>query len=158
MELFSVNASLFWFLLGVVFLVLEAVTPGFFLIFFGLGAWVVSLVLFFTPMGHNIQWLLFIVVSVASLLVFRRKFKALFQGRLAKADNMDDPVINDRYIGREVLIIQEAGPDQPGLAELDGTNWRARSEGPVIPAGRRARVLRLDGLTLVVTPTGNGTD
>lgn len=149
----EINPSLFWFLLGVAFLVLEAVTPGFFLMFFGLGAWVVSLAVLFPPVaaGSHLQWLIFIVVSVLSLLIFRRKVKSLFQGRLAKNDNMDDPVAQAQYLNREVLVIKAVGPDQPGLVELNGTNWQARTDGPLLSPGQRARVIRLEGLTLILS-------
>ena len=152
MEMFSINASLFWFLLGVFFLVLEAMTPGFFLMFFGLGAWATSAVVFFLPLGQSWQWLVFIVVSVAALLIFRRKVKMLFQGRLAENDNLEDAVFRDQYIGREVVILEEVSSARPGLAELNGTNWQARTEGPPIAAGERARVVNLDGLTLILEP------
>lgn len=151
MEILAINPSLFWFLLGVAFLVLEALTPGFFLMFFGLGAWLVSLTIFFLPLGPQWQWLIFIVVSVVSLLIFRRKVKTFFQGRLAKNDNLDDPVARSQYLGREVLIIKETGPDQPGLAELNGTNWQARTDGPLLAPGQRARVIGLEGLTLILS-------
>lgn len=152
MEMFGLNASLFWFLLGVFLLVLEALTPGFFLMFFGLGAWVTSALAFFIPLGYNPQLLIFSVVSVTSLLVFRRKLKALFKGRAASDDNLEDAVVRDQYVGREVLVMREVGPASPGLAELNGTNWQARTDGPPIPAGERATVVRLDGLTLVLSP------
>jgi len=153
MEMFSINASLFWLLLGIFFMVLEALTPGFFLAFFGLGAWVISAMVFFLPsMGQNLQWFVFLVVSVASLLIFRRKLKTFFHGRLADNDNLEDAVLRDQYIGREVLILQEVGAARPGLAEFNGTNWQARTEGPPIAAGERATVVRIDGLTLVLEP------
>ncbi|MDR0882412.1 MAG: NfeD family protein [Candidatus Adiutrix sp.] len=148
---FTLEPGLCWFLLGIVFLVLEALTPGFFLVFFGLGAWVVSLLLLFLNLDQIAQWLIFIAVSVAALLIFRQKFKALLRGRLAQSDNLDDPVVSSRYLGREVSILKEAGPGQPGLAELDGTNWQVRTDGPHLPAGARAKVVGLDGLTLIVT-------
>ena len=151
MEVFSIDASLFWFLLGVALLVLEALTPGFFLMFFGLGAWVTGALVYFLPLPQSGQWLIFLAVSVAALLVFRRKVKLFFEGRLAKNDNMDDPIVRDQYIGRDVLILKDISPDQPGLAELNGTNWQARSAGGAsIAAGARARVTALEGLTLIV--------
>ncbi len=150
MEMFGLNAILFWFLLGVVFLFLEALTPGVFLVFFGIGAWVTGTVVFFAPPGQSTQWLIFMIVSVVTLALLRRKLQTLFHGRLAKTDNLDDPVFTDRYVGQRVLVLEETGPDQPGLAELNGTNWGARTEGPTLPAGARARVVRLDGLTLII--------
>jgi len=151
MEVLNINPSLFWFLLGVAFLVLEALTPGFFLMFFGLGAWLVSLAFFFLPIGPHSQWLLFIVVSVAGLLIFRQKVKSLFQGRLAKNDNMEDAIAQAQYLNREVTVLKEVGPQEPGLVELNGTNWQALTDGPVLAPGQRARVIRRDGLTLILT-------
>lgn len=139
-----------WFLIGIFLLVLEAATPGFFLMFFGFGALVVSALLLVVPLGDNWQWALFLVTSVSSLLVFRKKIKVIFTGRMAKNDNIDDPVISEQYIGREVTILKDVSKEQPGLAELNGTNWEARTEGPSLAAGKRARVLRLEGLSLVL--------
>jgi membrane protein implicated in regulation of membrane protease activity len=154
MEMFGMNAILFWFLLGVVFLFLEAMTPGVFLVFFGLGAWATGAVVLVAPLGPSAQWLIFMVVSVVALILLRRKLQTLFQGRLARTDNLDDPVFTERYLGQRVLVLEETGPGQPGLAELGGTNWGARTEGPAIPAGARARVVRLDGLTLIIEAEG----
>lgn len=150
MEMFGINASLFWFIVGVVLLVLEALTPGFFLVFFGLGAWVTAALAFFLPLGVNLQWIVFMAVSIISLLVLRRKLKSLFKGKSAEAGNMDDPVFSSQYIGREVTILKDVGPGEPGLAELNGTNWRARTEGPILKAGSLAVVVRLDGLALIL--------
>jgi membrane protein implicated in regulation of membrane protease activity len=151
MEILGFNPTLFWFVLGLVFLALEAATPGFFLIFFGIGAWAVSLLLLALNIPPGLQLAIFMAVSVFSLMALRRKLKSLFQGRLAKNDNMDDPVFSGRFIGREVLVLEEVGRDA-GLAELNGVNWQARTEGPVLAAGARGLVRRIDGLTLIITP------
>lgn len=150
MDSFNISPSFMWFLIGIFLLVLEAATPGFFLMFFGFGALVVSALLLVAPLSENWQWALFLVLSVTSLLVFRKKIKVLFTGRMAKTDNIDDPVISEQYIGREVSILKDVSKEHPGLAELNGTNWEARTEGPALAAGKRARVLRLEGLSLVV--------
>ena len=151
MDFMNISPSLMWFLIGIFLLMLEALTPGFFLMFFGFGALVVSLVTLAAPIGEAFEWSIFLVVSVASLLIFRKRLRTLFQGRMAKNENMHDPVVSEQYIGREVLILEEVSKDKPGLAELNGTNWQARTEGPILAAGRRARVLRLEGLSLVVS-------
>ncbi|MDR1045799.1 MAG: NfeD family protein [Candidatus Adiutrix sp.] len=150
MEIMGLEASLFWFILGVVFLVLEALTPGFFLMFFGLGAWLVSALTCFVPLGRNWQWLIFIGLSVAGLLIFRRRLKSVFRGRPAEDAPLDDPIFINQYVGREVVVLRDVVPGRPGLAELNGSNWQARTENQNIAAGQRARVLRLEGLTLVL--------
>ncbi len=150
MEIFGLDASLFWFIAGVFLLALEAVTPGFFLLFFGLGAWVAAAAAFFLPVSLSGQLLIFMAVSVLTLIILRRKLKYLFEGRLAPKDKIDDPVFTSQYLGREVTIVRRAGPVEPGLAELNGTNWRARTEQGVVEAGCQATVERLEGLTLIV--------
>ena len=149
MEVFSFNAVLFWFVLGIVFLVLEALTPGLFLLFFGLGAWAAA--------GARLagvelvgQGLIFLAVSLVSLAVFRKKLQAFFAARPSRNEDMDDPVVSGQYLGLEVTVIGETTPGRPGLVELNGTNWKARSEGDVLKPGDLARVLRREGLTLVV--------
>ncbi len=155
MEILSINAGLFWFLLGVALLVLEALTPGFVIMFFGVGAWAVSLTLLLIPLNVNQQVLVFIVVSVACLLLFRHKLRSFFFGRMARTDNMDDPVFTSQYIGREVVVIEEVRPDSPGLVELNGTNWNAKSEkNESFAPGDRVKVVRMEGLTLIVAPIG----
>ncbi len=57
---------------------------------------------------------------------------------------------------REIGEIREpiaagSGPDSNGLVFVHGELWRAVSDEP-IPRGTRVRVLRVDGLTLVVEP------
>ena len=79
MELFNFDSSLFWFILGVIFLVLEVMAPGFFLIFFGMGAWATAGLMFFMPVPINMQWAIFIVVSVSTLIILRRRLKDLLK-------------------------------------------------------------------------------
>lgn len=150
MEIFSINASLFWFLFGVAFLVFEMITPGFVLLFFGLGAWVVSGLIYFLPIAPSFQVLVFISSSIFLLFVLRRKLKVVFKGRQNTDNNFDDAVIKGQYIGREVTILEEISPDKPGRAELNGTSWQAKTAGPSFAIGARAKVVQLDGLTLVL--------
>lgn len=144
------NVTLVWFIAGIVFLVLEALTPGFFLIFFGLGACVVAGLNFFVPLPSFIQWIIFMAVSVGSLMALRKRLKVIFEGRLAKNDNIDDPVFSSQYIGREVLVLKDIAPGQPGLVELNGTNWQAASTENSFASGERVKVKAIDGLTLVL--------
>ena len=149
MEVFSLNATLFWFILGVVFLVLEALTPGLFLLFFGLGAWAAGgggL----AGLGLMAQGLIFLTVSLVSLVIFRKKLQAFFAARPSRSEDFDDPVVSGQYLGREVTVIGATAPGRSGLVELNCTNWNARSEGGVLEPGDQVRVLRREGLTLIV--------
>ena len=48
--------------------------------------------------------------------------------------------------------------DGHGRAFLEGTWWSTRTAGPPLPEGAIARVVDLDGLTLVVEPPTEGDD
>ncbi|MGL4209476.1 MAG: NfeD family protein [Candidatus Adiutrix sp.] len=150
MDMFdAINSTLFWFILGIIFLVLEVTTPGFFLIFFGFGAWVVSILVWLLPLSPGLQWVVFMAISIAALVTFRRRLKVFFEGRLGKKEKASDPVFDNQFLGRDVLVLGETTPNS-GLVELNGTNWQARTLEGVLPLGSRAVVTKIDGLTLIV--------
>jgi membrane protein implicated in regulation of membrane protease activity len=151
MEIFG-SVKLFWFALGFVFLILEVLTPGIVFLFFGLGSWLVLLLLlaFDLPMGA--QWGVFTVVSVLLLLTLRKHVTRLFSSKkTGRADSLQEPMVAGSYIGRIVEIVEDVSPDKPGLAELNGTNWRATSLVD-LPKGARAKIKEVRDLTLEVEP------
>jgi membrane protein implicated in regulation of membrane protease activity len=133
------------------FFVLEVATPTFFLMFFGAGALAAALSALAIPGATIAQWSAFLLVSVAGLFLFRRKLRFFLGRERAGNDSFGDPVFSERYLGREVAVVKPITPEQDGLAELDGTNWRARSEAGAFGEGDRARVERIEDLTLVVS-------
>jgi membrane-bound serine protease (ClpP class) len=57
-------------------------------------------------------------------------------------------------VGERAVAIERCDPD--GSMRMRGEIWRARSETPV-ERGETVEVVAVDGLTLVVRPTGSGT-
>src|SRR5947207_3344904 len=93
------NPILVWFLVGLGMFLLELVSPGFFILFFGIGAWLVALICFFKPLSLNAQLLLFIVVSLISLVILRNRLKGILTGHV-KAEQ--DPTKDmDDFIGQK---------------------------------------------------------
>ena len=132
-----------WLLLGILLLVLELMTPGgFFVLFFGAGAIVVGLLAAAgLAGGASMQWLLFGVISVAALLIFRKPLQRRTETKLSHAV--------DSIPGEVAVAMGTIGLQQIGKAELRGTAWSARNIGDaVITPGQRCRVERVDGLTL----------
>lgn len=135
-----------WLIAGSVLLVVEIITPGgFYILFFGIGAILVGLLaLAGMPGPAWMQWLLFGVVSTATLAVFRRPLLRKF--------NVADRNV-DTMIGETAVALNEIHADSIGKAELRGSVWNARSaSGADIAAGQRCRVERVDGLTLHLRP------
>jgi membrane protein implicated in regulation of membrane protease activity len=152
MEYFG-DGKTFWFVLGFVFMILEIVTPGVFFLFFGLGAWL-TLVIFAIFPGCPVWflWVIFIVTSVASLVLLRQKVVILLaQRKVRKTDSLSEPMVAERFIGKEVEVLADILPGKPGTVEFNGTRWQAKSDAP-LNTGARAKVIAVDDLTLVVSP------
>jgi membrane protein implicated in regulation of membrane protease activity len=141
----------FWFVVGFVFLVLEMATPGIVFVFFGLGAWLVMGLLLLAPLGPVLQVLIFIASSSAFLVLLRKHLKTvLYKARAQrKVDSLSERMVANKYLGREVEVIEDINPGYPGKIELNGTNWTAKSE-VAFSAGQRARVVDVSGLVVTV--------
>lgn len=132
-----------WILGGLALLALELLTPGgFFIIFFGIGALIVGLLSGLGLLGTGwAEWLLFSAVSVVSLLLFRKPLLDWMKRR----EPQRPPV--DSLVGETAVVTEDVSPGGIGKAELRGTSWNVRArEG--LRRGQRARVERVDGLTL----------
>jgi inner membrane protein len=134
-----------WVLVGLGLLGFEVLTPGgFFMLFFGLAAVVVG-ALAGSGLTRPIwlQWLLFSLLSVGSLLVFRRRLLAWLQSPEARGVAS--------LVGDVAVLLADLPPGTVGKAELRGATWSVRHDGPeTLARGRRCRVDRVDGLTLHV--------
>jgi hypothetical protein len=138
-----------WIVLGFGFLAAETLTPGgFFVFFFGLAAVAVGcLELAGVAGSDSMQWLLFSVLSVVSLLLLRPRLV----GRFRAAGNTPMP----EYVGDVAVLTSDLAPGGVGKAELRGTSWNVRSRSSAfLPTGARCTVERVEGLTLWIVPPG----
>jgi membrane protein implicated in regulation of membrane protease activity len=139
--------SWLWLAAGLALVVAELATPsGFFIIFFGLGALTVGVLGWLnvaTSLGS--QLLLFSVLSVVYLLLFR--------GRLQARVQIPPPPNVDSLVGVLAIVQDRLLPGVVGKVEVRGSMWSARNtSGVTLDAGQRARVAAVDGLTLTVVP------
>jgi inner membrane protein len=136
-----------WIAGGLALIVAELVTPsGFFIIFFGLGALTVGLLAGTQAVSSVwVQWLLFSILSVVYLVVFR--------GRLQAKVQIPPPPNVDSLVGVLAIVQERLLPGVVGKVEVRGSMWSARNTSNVtLDAGQRARVAAVDGLTLTVVP------
>lgn len=141
----SANAPWGWIIAGLVFLALELLAPGVFLVWLGVAGIATGLIVLVQPMDWPWQWLLFAVLSLASIFAWLRWSRS-------RSGESDRPYLNrraERYIGHEAVL------DQPisggfGRLPLGDTIWRI--SGPDLPAGQRVRVIGYDGAVLQVEP------
>jgi membrane protein implicated in regulation of membrane protease activity len=135
-----------WLLAALALLGVEMATPGgFYVMFFGVGAFVVGLLVVLGIGGPPwVQWLAFSGVSVASLLLFRGRI-------LARFDRGQVSTRMDTLEGELAIPMDDLAPGAVGKAELRGTSWTAQNaDGGVLAKGQRCRVVRVEGLTLFI--------
>jgi membrane protein implicated in regulation of membrane protease activity len=137
-----------WILAGLALVVLETVTPGgFFAIFFAVAALALGLLVWLGVAGPEwMQWLLFSLLSVLGLAVFRRP--------LMRALKLGGPGrVVDAMAGESAVVLEDVPAEGVGKAEMRGSAWSARS-APRTPLakGQRCRVEKVDGLTLWLRP------
>jgi inner membrane protein len=139
--------ELFWFILGLGLFVLELVIPGFFIFFFGLGAWVTALVCLIGKPGTNLQIVIFAISSTLLLLALRRIIKKKFlNSKSTRSDNVED-----EFTGKEAIATLDFGGMKHGKVEFKGTTWTAESESE-IKEGQRVIIIEKDSFKLIVEP------
>ena len=139
-----------WLALGLILIALEmAASGGFYVIFFGIAALAIGALRLFDLAGPAwLQFLLFSVVSVGSLLLFRSPFLRWM--------HLDHPGTDvDSLLGETAMPLEDIVPGAVGRAELRGTVWSARNaSGVAIARGQRCVVVRVDRLMIFLEPEG----
>ena len=133
-----------WGVLALLLFAAEALVPGAFMLWIGIGAAAVF-VLGTVFSGIPLLWqvVAFVLLSIVSILCYRR------WGR-PRARPSDAPLLNRRaeqLIGREVAL-QQGIVGGHGRVSIDDASWQV--SGPDLPAGTRVRVLSVQGTVLVV--------
>jgi membrane protein implicated in regulation of membrane protease activity len=139
-----------WLVLGLLLIALElAASGGFYVIFFGIAAVLISLM---AALGADLpvwmELMLFSTLSIGSLLFFRSPLLRWLNVDGAGADV-------DSLVGETGVAQQEMPPGAIGRVEMRGTSWTARNSGATaLATGQRCTVLRVDRLTLFVEAEG----
>ena len=139
--------ELFWFLIGLGLFLLELVVPGFFIFFFGLGAWVTALICLIGEPGINLQIIIFASTSVLSLIGLRR----IIQRKFFYSKGDESGKVEDEFTGKEAIAVSDFGGQQTGKVEFKGTTWKAESTSE-IKTGQRVMILQKDNFKLIVEP------
>ncbi|HPS65737.1 MAG TPA: NfeD family protein [Ignavibacteria bacterium] len=146
MELFS---ALFWLIVGVGLMLLEIAAPGFILFFFGIGGLVTALAVLLGVDNIALQMIIFIVVSLLTLILFRKKWKNVFRGEVKLAKGTGDEQFDD-YKGKRAAVKKAIDPEGlGGKVEFHGTLWNATSD-TFIPEGSIVEIISRANLVLKV--------
>ena len=135
-----------WWILGLVLLVLEVFAPGAFFLWMGVAAGIVGMVLLLAPgLGWEFQLLIFAILSVGSIVVWRYYLKK-------HPTETDQPSLNRRgeqYVGR-IVTLSDPIENGRGRAKIGDSAWSV--EGDDLPAGAKVKVVGVEGIVLKVEP------
>ena len=133
-----------WWVLAVVLVILEVLSPGVFFLWMGIAAGVVGFLVYLQPgMFWEYQILFFAVFSVVSIVLGRAFLKR-------RPIATDEPHLNRRgeqYVGR-TFTLDEPIVNNQGKIRVDDTTWKIH--GDDCEAGRKVKVSGVDGVVLVV--------
>lgn len=139
-----------WLLLGLFLMVGELATPGgFYIIFFGVGAFLTGVIALAGLQSTAWQMLLFTVLSVGGLLLFRARMLSWMQR------DPQAPAV-DAVVGEIATVRDSLVPGAIGKVEFRGASWSARNASDeALAAGSRCRITGIEGLLLLVGPEGS---
>lgn len=135
-----------WWIFAVLLVIVEILAPSFFALWMAIAAFLTGLVLLLMPqLGWEYQLMLFALLSVCSIVMWRRYYQ---KNPIAT----DEPNLNRRgeqYIGR-IVTLQAPITDGVGKIRLDDSSWKV--EGPDCAAGRKVRIVSLKNVVFSVEP------
>ena len=133
-----------WLIAGIVLMLMELMTPGFVVFFFGLAAATVSLCMWVFPcFGAYWQLAAFSVFSILYLVLLRRYVKSVFMG------DSEENAVADDLVGRVGKVTELIRPEIPGRVEVRDASWTAKADARLEP-GDEVKVVAHDNLTLTV--------
>ena len=140
-----------WLILLACFLVVEAITVGLTTIWFAGGA-LVAAIASGLGAGILIQWVLFLIVSLA-LLIFTRPMAVRYMNKGVPKTNVNS------LIGERAVVIQKINNlEQSGQVRINDIEWMARtsSDEVTIPEHAIVTIEDVQGVKLIVKEEKEG--
>lgn len=145
----NISPEIIWFIIGSILIMLEFAVPGLIIIFFGLGAWVVSFACWLElTTTLEAQLGVFSVASLLFLFTLRKSLKARFTGH-SSADQNPESDYED-FIGQQVIAEGAIEPGKIGKVRFRGTTWSALSEVS-FDDGEVGKIKAVDNITLTIS-------
>ena len=135
-----------WIAAGIVMVIAELFVPMFFILWFGMGAMIVGLVMRIMPLSTAMQFFLWAIFSIAMVFAWFRLFK--------NPDRTKAGISKEAFIGETGLITKEVSAMGKGMIRfqkpiLGSDTWPVIADD-TIPAGERAKIVDVIGQTLKV--------
>jgi membrane protein implicated in regulation of membrane protease activity len=133
-----------WWIFAALLITFEVLLPTFYLLWTGIAAFIVGLIVWFVPsLFWEWQVVIFAVLSVLSIVVWRNYAKK-------NPAESDEPLLNRRgeqYIGR-IVTLEEPIIDGTGKVKLDDSTWKIQGEDCEI--GTKIKITGVDNVIFLV--------
>ena len=134
-----------WLVIFVLSLIIEGLTAELVSIFFSLGSLVALIMSFFTGIPYYIELVVFVVLSIISLLALRPVMNRVLK-KEKRLTNIDE------FVGKEIKLSKGYEQYSFGEANIGGIIWRVLNieEKEPINEGAEAVVISVQGNKLIV--------
>ena len=132
----------FWIILGIIFLIGELLSGGFYLLSIGLGA-IAAAILNYLQFSITLQIIAFILITVIFILISRPLYKKLDKNTVDKKAN------TERLIGLKAKVTEDIDSHKIGNINVNGEVWKAISDEK-ISKGETVEITEIEGVKLKV--------
>jgi len=134
-----------WVSGGILCMIVEIATPGFYFFSIGLGAIITGIFARFLPPG--LQYAIFSIATICSFLLMKRFAKVLFR---------KDEVKSNIYalVDKTGIVTKDIHAASRGYVKIEGEEWSAICEDMTasISQGVMVKIVRTEGNKVIVTP------
>jgi membrane protein implicated in regulation of membrane protease activity len=139
-------ANWLWLSIGVLCIVIEIFTPGFYFFSIGIGAIITGLI----PTDYIIlQIIIFAASTAISFFLMQNLSK-----KIIKNENKDSNIY--ALIGKTAIVTKEISADHKGYVKIESEEWAAVTtfEGK-LPKGSKVEIIKIEGNKVFVDPINN---
>jgi len=135
-----------WWILALLLIAGEVMVPGYFLLWIGIAAAAMGVLLWLMPgMGLLLQAVLFAVLALAACFAYARWLRPRIERRAPGSDRLNRR--GEQMIGQRYELV-EAIVNGRGKVRVGDGQWLV--SGPDLPLGSTVEVVAVDGTTLKV--------
>lgn len=134
-----------WLIAAGIFLIAEIITTGFLIFWLGIGSLLAMIASFITD-NLFIQTTVFVISSVVLIPLTKPLAKKYF--------DTGKSIVTNAYgiIGKTGIVTVDINTlESTGQIKVNGEIWSAKADAD-IPKGTKVKVLKIDGVKLIVTP------
>ena len=133
-----------WVILLVLAVIIEIATTDLTSIWFAAGALFALILNLFVE--DNLIWLqvmIFAIVSIASIIIFKPLMKKKFNAAVVETNA-------NALIGKTVIVVSAISLHNPGSIKVEGIEWTAKTEEESFEPGDLVEIVNITGNTMLV--------